>query len=59
MDGPSKDRLVAFAFNLDMNSDEFSDCLDTSKYNKRVKANYDEAVKTWSAANTNVHYSYT
>ena len=41
----SKDRLVAFAFNLEMNSDEFSDCMDTSKYNKRVKANYDEAVK--------------
>ena len=41
----SKDRLVAFAFNLDMNLDEFSDCLDTAKYNKRVKANYDEAVK--------------
>ncbi|HIO85257.1 MAG TPA: DsbA family protein, partial [Candidatus Nitrosopelagicus sp.] len=34
-----------FAFNLDMNLDEFSDCLDTAKYNKRVKANYDEAVK--------------
>ena len=41
----SKDRLVAFAFNLEMNLDEFSDCMDTSKYNKRVKANYDEAVK--------------
>ena len=41
----SKDRLVAFAFQLDMNLDEFSACLDTSKYNKRVKANYDEAVK--------------
>ena len=41
----SKDRLVAFAFNLDMNLDEFNDCLDTAKYNKRVKANYDEAVK--------------
>ena len=41
----SKDRLVAFAFNLEMNLDEFSDCMDTSKYSKRVKANYDEAVK--------------
>ena len=41
----SKDRLVAFAYNLDMNLDEFNYCMDTSKYNKRVKANYDEAVK--------------
>ena len=41
----SKDRLVAFAFNLEMNLDEFSDCMDTTKYSKRVKANYDEAVK--------------
>jgi len=41
----SKDRLVAFAFNLEMNLEEFSDCMDTSKYSKRVKANYDEAVK--------------
>ena len=41
----SKDRLVAFAFNLEMNLEEFSDCMDTSKYNKRVKANYDEAIK--------------
>ena len=37
----SKDRLVAFAFNLDMNLEEFSNCMDTSKYSKRVKANYD------------------
>jgi protein-disulfide isomerase len=41
----SKDRLVAFAFNLEMNLEEFSNCMDTSKYSKRVKANYDEAVK--------------
>jgi len=41
----SKDRLVAFAYNLDMNLDEFNYCMDSSKYNKRVKANYDEAIK--------------
>jgi len=41
----SKDRLVAFASNLDMNVDEFNDCMDEKKYAKRVKANYDEAVK--------------
>ena len=41
----SKDRLVAFAFNLEMNLEEFSNCMDASKYSKRVKANYDEAVK--------------
>ena len=39
----SKDRLVSFAFNLDMNMDEFNDCMDSSKYAKRVKANYDES----------------
>ena len=41
----SKDRLVAFAFNLEMDMDEFNDCMDTSKYANRVNANYDEAVK--------------
>jgi len=39
----SKDRLVSFAFNLDMNMGEFNDCMDSSKYAKRVKANYDES----------------
>ena len=39
----SKDRLVSFAFNLDMNMDKFNDCMDSSKYAKRVKANYDES----------------
>tara|TARA_B100000315_G_scaffold251824_1_gene287331 strand:- start:612 stop:1310 length:699 start_codon:yes stop_codon:yes gene_type:complete len=41
----SKDRLAAFAFNLEMNLDEFSDCMDMAKHSKRVKANYDEAIK--------------
>ena len=40
-----RDRLNSFAFSLDMNMDEFNDCMDSSKYQKRVKANYDEAVK--------------
>ena len=50
-DGPpdsgwaDRDRLNSFAFNLDMNVDEFNDCMDSSKYKIRVKANYDEAVK--------------
>ena len=39
----SKDRLVAFASNLDMNVDEFNDCMNEKKYVKRVKANYDES----------------
>ena len=39
----SKDRLVSFAFNLDMNTGQFSDCIDSGKYSKRVKANYDES----------------
>ena len=39
----SKDRLVSFAFNLDMNTDQFSECMDSTKYAKRVKANYDES----------------
>ena len=50
-DGPpdsgwaERDRLNSFAFSLDMNIDEFNECMDSSKYKKRVKANYDEAVK--------------
>ena len=40
-----RDRLNSFAFSLDMNMDEFNDCIDSSKYQKRVKANYNEAVK--------------
>jgi len=39
----SKDRLVSFAFNLDMNLDEFNDCMDSLKYANSVKANYDES----------------
>ena len=50
-DGPpdsgwaDRDRLNSFAFSLDMNMDEFNECMDSSKYKKRVKANYDDAVK--------------
>jgi len=40
-----RDRLNSFAFSLDMNMDEFNECMDSSKYKKRVKANYDEAVR--------------
>ena len=40
-----RDRLNSFAFSLDMNMDEFNDCMDSSKYQKRIKANYDEAAK--------------
>ena len=40
-----RDRLNSFAFSLDMNIDEFNECMDSSKYKNRVKANYDEAVK--------------
>jgi len=40
-----RDRLNSFAISLDMNMDEFNDCMNSSKYQKRVKANYDEAVK--------------
>ena len=28
-----------------MNMDEFNECVDSSKYKKRVDANYEEAVK--------------
>jgi len=41
----NRDRLNSFAFSLDMSMDEFNDCMDSSKYKIRVKANYDEAVK--------------
>ena len=40
-----RNRLNSFAFSLDMNIDEFDECMDSSKYKNRVKANYDEAVK--------------
>ena len=40
-----RDRLNSFAFSLDMNMDEFNECMDSSKYKKRVKANYNEAVE--------------
>ena len=50
-DGPpdsgwaDRDRLNSFAFSLDMNVDEFNECMDSSKYKQRVKANYDDAVR--------------
>ena len=40
-----RDRLNSFAFSLDMSIDEFNECMDSSKYKKRVKINYNEAVK--------------
>ena len=40
-----RDSLNSFASTLDMNMDEFNDCMDSSKYKIRVKANYNEAVK--------------
>ena len=40
-----RDRLNSFAFSLDMNMDEFNECMDSSKYKNRVKANFDEAVR--------------
>ena len=50
-DGPpdsgwaDRDRLNSFAFSLDMNVNEFNECMDSSKYKNRVKANFDEAMK--------------
>jgi len=46
----NRDRLNSFAFTLDMNMDEFNDCMDSSKYKIRVKANYNEAVKQGAQA---------
>jgi len=40
-----RDRLNSFASSLDMNMDEFNECMDSSKYKNRVKANFDEAVR--------------
>ena len=40
-----RDRLNAFASSLDMNMDEFNECMDSLKYKNRVKANFDEAMK--------------
>ena len=46
----NQDRLNSFAFTLEMNMDEFNDCMDSSKYKIRVKANYNEAVKQGAQA---------
>ena len=40
-----RDRLNSFAFSLDMNIDEFNECMGSSKYKQRVNANYNEAVR--------------
>ena len=45
-----RDSLNSFASTLDMNMDEFNDCMDSSKYKIRVKANYNEAVKQGAQA---------
>ena len=39
----SSDRLKAIAFNLDMNMDEFEECLDSSKYEERIEFNAQKA----------------
>ena len=39
----SVDRLKSFAFNLNLSMDEFEDCLDSNKYEKRVELNYQKA----------------
>ncbi len=39
----SADRLKSFAFNLNLTMDEFEDCLDSNKYQKRVELNYQKA----------------
>ena len=40
-----RDRLNAFASSLNMNMDEFNECMDSLKYKDRVKANFDEAMR--------------
>ena len=40
-----RDKLNSFASSLDMNMDEFNECMDSSKYKNRGKANFDEAMK--------------
>ena len=37
------ERLKSFAFNLDLNMDKFEECLDSSKYDERVKLNWQKA----------------
>ena len=39
----NSDRLKAFAFNLGLNMDEFEECLDSGKYEKRIKFNSEKA----------------
>ena len=46
----SKDRLVSFAFDLNMNMDLFSNCIDSGKHTDRIKANYDESQRLGAEA---------
>ena len=39
----NSERLKAFAFNLGLNMDEFEECLDSGKYEKRIKFNSEKA----------------
>ena len=41
----NQERLISFAYSLNLNVDEFSECLDSSKYVQRVKANQSEAIR--------------
>lgn len=46
----NRDRLNSFAFSLNLDIDEFSECMDSKKYQKRVKSNYNEAVRQGASA---------
>jgi len=41
----NSERLKAFAFSLDLDSESFDNCLDSGKYSKRVQSNIAEAKK--------------
>ena len=47
----NSERLKAFAFNLGLNMDEFEECLDSGKYEKRIKF-YSEKAKSSGANST-------
>ena len=47
----NNDRLKSFAFNLGLELDKFSHCLDSKKYLKQIKFNHDKA-KSMGATST-------
>ena len=48
----SNERLKSFAFTLDLNMNEFSQCLDSKKYYYQVKLNLDKSMNSFGIQST-------